>query len=59
MKTTFRRGELNQLLDSAERSRPTPDEVCVTADGRRLDTPDKLIAWLEELNASRSDESPA
>jgi hypothetical protein len=59
MKTRFRRGELNQLVDSAERGRPTPDEVCVTADGRRLDTPEKLIAWLEELNATRSDEPPA
>jgi hypothetical protein len=30
---------------------PTSDDVCITADGRRLDTPEKVIAFLEELNA--------
>ena len=30
---------------------PTDDEVPITADGRRLDTPEKVIAFLEEINA--------
>ena len=32
----------------------TDDEVPVTADGRRLDTPEKVIAFLEEINAKRA-----
>ena len=32
---------------------PTDDEVPITADGRRLDTPEKVIAFLEEINAER------
>ena len=33
---------------------PTDDEVPITADGRRLDTPEKVIAFLEEINAERA-----
>ena len=33
---------------------PTDDEVSITADGRRLDTPEKVIAFLEEINAERA-----
>ncbi len=57
MKTKFRKGELNKLFASSNRRPPTPDDVCVTKDGRRLDTPEKLVAWLEEFNAARDDES--
>jgi hypothetical protein len=53
---TFRKGELNELFAGSERRPPTPDDVCVTTDGRRLDTPAKLIAWLEEFNATRDNE---
>ncbi|MFT3854160.1 MAG: hypothetical protein QM733_15670 [Ilumatobacteraceae bacterium] len=56
MKTSFRRGELNEFIAGADRGRPTADEVCVATDGRRLDTPEKLLAFLDELNATRRDE---
>ncbi len=56
MKTTFRKGELNAFLSRAERTRPWPDDVCITADGRCLDTPEKLVAWLDELKAVRQHE---
>ena len=29
---------------------PTADDVSITLDGRRLDTPEKLRAWLDEIN---------
>ena len=32
---------------------PTADDVPITRDGRRLDTPDKVRAFLDELNARR------
>jgi len=55
MKTVYRKGELNELFEAALPA--TADDVCITADGRRLDTPEKVIAWVEELNAARSDDS--
>lgn len=33
---------------------PTEDDVPVTADGRVLDSPEKLIDFLDEINAQRS-----
>jgi hypothetical protein len=33
---------------------PTPDDVCVAADGTRLDTPEKILAWVNEVNAARA-----
>jgi hypothetical protein len=33
---------------------PTDDEVPITADGRRLDTPEKVIAFIDEINAKRA-----
>jgi hypothetical protein len=33
---------------------PTDDEVPITADGRRLDTVEKVIAFLNEINAERA-----
>lgn len=42
--------QFNRLMDGARRS--TADDVSVTSDGRRLDTPEKLRAWLEEYNAA-------
>jgi hypothetical protein len=33
---------------------PTDDEVPITADGRRLDTVEKVIAFLDEINADRA-----
>jgi hypothetical protein len=33
---------------------PTPDDVCVDAEGRRLGTPEKLRAWIDEVNEARA-----
>ena len=38
---------------------PTDDDVSITADGRRLDTPEKLIAFVDEINAQRAAEQHA
>lgn len=35
---------------------PTADDVTILADGRRLDTPEKVRAWVDELNAERARE---
>ena len=32
---------------------PTDDDVPIARDGRRLDTPEKVIAFLAEINAER------
>jgi len=37
----------------------TPDDVTVLADGRRLDTPEKVRAWVDEVNAGRAAEQAA
>jgi hypothetical protein len=36
---------------------PTPDDVSITSDGRRLDTAAAVIAFLEELQAERASEA--
>jgi hypothetical protein len=33
---------------------PTPDDVCIAADGTRLDNPEKVLAWVNEVNAGRA-----
>jgi hypothetical protein len=33
---------------------PTDDEVPITLDGRRLDTPEKVIAFIDEINEQRA-----
>lgn len=33
---------------------PTPDDCTITGDGRRLDTKDKLLAYLDEVNEQRA-----
>jgi hypothetical protein len=38
---------------------PTDDDVCITLDGRRLDSPEKVRAFLDELNASVAAERAA
>ena len=35
---------------------PTDDDVSITLDGVRLDTPEKVIAFIDEINAQRSAE---
>lgn len=33
---------------------PTDDDVPITIDGRRLDTPEKVIAYIDEINEART-----
>ncbi|MGH3471282.1 MAG: hypothetical protein ACRDPG_04445 [Nocardioidaceae bacterium] len=33
---------------------PTPDDVTVLCDGRRIDSREKALAWLAELAAERA-----
>jgi hypothetical protein len=45
---------LDEILAAMEAAPPpTPDDVCVAADGARLDTPKKLRAWIDEVNVAR------
>lgn len=44
--------ELAELVRHARP--PTPDDVSITADGRRLDTKDKVLAFLAEIEADRA-----
>jgi hypothetical protein len=37
-----------------ELSPPTPDDCTITGDGRRLDTKEKLLAYLDEVNEERA-----
>ena len=37
----------------ADAGPPTDDDVSITSDGRRLNSPDKVIAFLEEINQKR------
>lgn len=55
-----------KLIGSCESARalagdlpPTADDVPITRDGRRLDTPEKVIAFLREINAERATASSA
>ena len=36
---------------------PTADDVSITRDGRRLDSPDKVLAFLREINGERAAEA--
>jgi hypothetical protein len=40
--------------DLAGHEPPSDDDVPITIDGRRLDTPQKVIAFIEEINARRA-----
>jgi hypothetical protein len=33
---------------------PTPDDVTITLDGRRIDSKENAIAWLAEIDADRA-----
>ena len=48
----YGRDEFNALFAGLQP--PTDDDVSITADGRRLDTPEKVVAFLEEINAERA-----
>ncbi len=45
--------ELDVAAMVAEMGPPTADDVPIALDGTRLDTPDKVIAYLEQINAAR------
>ena len=47
-------GRCESARDLAGDRPPTDDDVSITRDGRRLDTPDKVIAFLDEINAKRT-----
>lgn len=55
LKASYRFGELTELLADAEP--PTADDVSVTGDGRRLDTAEAVIAFFDEVRASRAHRS--
>jgi hypothetical protein len=45
--------ELDVAAMVAEMGQPTVDDVSIALDGARLDTPDKLIAYLKQINGAR------
>jgi hypothetical protein len=49
--------ELQERVDKYARPR-TADDVSITSDGRRLDTKEKLLAFLEELARERAAGTP-
>ncbi|MBV6510073.1 MAG: hypothetical protein JJLCMIEE_03193 [Acidimicrobiales bacterium] len=51
----MRSGEFNELLREAPP--PTVDDVSITADGERLDTKEKVLAFCERLAAERAQTS--
>ncbi len=47
-------GRCESARDLAGDRPPTADDVPITRDGRRLDTPDKVLAFLDEINEQRT-----
>lgn len=47
-------GRCASARDLAGERHPTDDDVSITRDGRRLDTPAKVIAFIDEINAKRT-----
>ncbi len=43
----------------ADAARPTDDDVPIAADGRRLDTPEKVIAYIDDINRRRAASRPS
>jgi hypothetical protein len=48
-------GRVASARDLAGDRPPTDDDVPISRDGRRLDTPAKVRAFLDEINARRAD----
>jgi hypothetical protein len=46
-------GRVESARELAGGRLPTADDVMITRDGRLLDTPEKVIAFLEEINSRR------
>jgi len=51
-------GRCESARDLAGDRPPTDDDVSITRDGRRLDTPAKLIAFFDEINSNRTPAAP-
>ena len=51
-------GHSESARDLAGDRSPTDDDVPVTLDGRRLDTPEKVLAFPEKINAKRAATAP-
>lgn len=46
---------LKELHEDVRQAGPaTPDDVTVLNDGRRLDSKEKVLAWLREIEADRA-----
>lgn len=54
IKRAWSREEWNRTLDALPDA--TADDVPITKDGRRLDTAEKVLAWVAEVNAERERE---
>lgn len=50
---TYSREEFNELMAGA--AEPTPDDVSILSDGRRLDTPEKVRAFIAEMQKPEPD----
>lgn len=46
--------EASEVLAGAER--PTPEDVSLTLDGDRLDTPERVVEFFNAMRASRAGE---
>jgi hypothetical protein len=51
VKREYQAGELDALLLGG--GPPTPDDVSITSDGRRLDSAEAVKAFVEELRSGR------
>jgi len=49
--------ELQERVDKCAHPR-TADDVSITSDGRRLDTKEKVLVFLEELDVERAAHAP-
>lgn len=47
-------GRCDSARELAGDRAPTADDVPIARDGRRLDTPDKVRAFIAEINAERA-----
>ncbi|MCU1497707.1 MAG: hypothetical protein JWM47_1660 [Acidimicrobiales bacterium] len=56
IKASYTKAEFNELFAGA--APPTDDDVSITMDGRRLDSPEAVIAFFRELEAERLAEEP-
>jgi len=55
VKSHYEWEEVDALLAGGDP--PTPDDVSITSDGRRLDSAEAVIAFVEELQAERAREA--